>query len=188
MTAADYQRALADCVASPELCLAVRDDPEAALASYDLGDRERRRLAAMVHQPGMSTNCTLYRLNRATPIGTLLPLTCELLGDRFAGLLDGFWRASPTDMQFRNEIEAFGDHLRGLVRDGRLDEPYLADVLAFELARVALQFRPDGGGDPVAEVRFRHDPAPILTALAEGRRPPPGLPETDVRIRLTAGG
>jgi hypothetical protein len=190
VTAAGYQRALADCVASPDLCLAVRADPVAALAAYDLTGREHRRLTAIVRQPGMSTNCTLYRLNRATPIGTLLPLTCALLADRFAAVLEDFWRASPPDMQFRGEIEAFGEHVLAMTRDGRLAEPYLADVLGFELARVALQFlpdRPEDGDEPAAEVRFRHDPALLLGPLAEGRQPPPDLPEVDVRVRLAAG-
>jgi len=38
-----YQQALCDMIASPELCLRVRRDP-ASLASFDLTERERRRL------------------------------------------------------------------------------------------------------------------------------------------------
>src|SRR5262249_28404125 len=68
MTLLGYQQALCDMVASPALCVRVRKDPTSALSSYDISPKERGRLSAVAHQRGMSTNCTLHRLNRMTPI------------------------------------------------------------------------------------------------------------------------
>jgi hypothetical protein len=91
MTAVAYQRALCDLIASPKLCLEVRRRPETALAPYELTARERRRLEAVVRQPGMSVSCTLYRVNRLTPLATLHPVSCRLLGSRFVVVAERFW-------------------------------------------------------------------------------------------------
>src|SRR3981081_119963 len=94
MTLLGYQRALTTMIASPELCLRVRSDPNAALANYDLTPREHRRLAAVARQTGMSTSCTLHRVNRMTPIYSYLPLTCLLLGDDLMRETELFWSMS----------------------------------------------------------------------------------------------
>src|SRR5439155_20830181 len=74
MTMAAFQRAYADLAGSPRLCLAVRADPAAALAPYDLDAREHRRLADIVWQRGMDANCTLYRATRITGLNAVAPL------------------------------------------------------------------------------------------------------------------
>src|SRR5262245_17059209 len=96
---ADFQQALADLVASPELCQAIRDlpEPEPLLAEYRLTPRERARLIAIARHPGMSANCTVYRSNRLTPIVLNLPDTCHALGPSLRPLLDRFWATHPTD-------------------------------------------------------------------------------------------
>jgi hypothetical protein len=58
--------------------------------STELCVRERKRLE-VVWQRGMSTNCTLCRSNRITPIYTLLNYMCLPLGDQFGPLIDQFW-------------------------------------------------------------------------------------------------
>jgi hypothetical protein len=106
-----FQRALADAVASPQRCLALRQD-SSLLDAYDLEPRERQRLLAMVCHEGMSHNCTLYRANRLTPLVRSLPRTCELLGDRLAGVLEKFWVDQPdAEVQFKLEAERFGQYI-----------------------------------------------------------------------------
>ena len=68
MSVASFQQALCDLIASPSLCRALRSDPDDVMANYELSDRERRRLVEAVWQRGMSTNCSLYRSNRVTPL------------------------------------------------------------------------------------------------------------------------
>jgi hypothetical protein len=138
-----FQRAVADLVASPRRCIELRQDPTALdrvdpYGPYDLDERERRRLLAMVRHAGMSHHCTLYRANRLTPIGRGLPQTCELLGDRLSDELDTFWEREPDgEIQFRLEAERFVDHLHARLRAGELDDTGdLAAVLAIERAEL----------------------------------------------------
>ena len=196
MTAVAYQRALCDLIASPGLCLEVRRCPDMALAPYDLTARERRRLEAIVRQPWMSVSCTLYRVNRLTPLATLLPMTCRLLGDRFVGVAERFWARRSTDLQFRTETERFCDHLARELHEGRLDDRYLTEVVEFEVAANRLRFLPRDPSEhdspaiglrihpKVAVAVFHHDPALLLGALAEDRDPPQNLPDGRFPILL----
>ena len=116
MTLASFQRAYADLAASPDLCLAVRADPSASLARYELTDRERNRLAAAVWQRGMDANCTLYRATRITALNSVLPLTLGLLRDNLRDLLDDYWADHPVhDIRFASEARRFIDWLEGKI-------------------------------------------------------------------------
>lgn len=173
MTLLGYQRALSDMIASPALCLAVRADADVALDGYPLTDRERMRLRTIAHQPGMSTTCTLYRLNRMTPLARYLPLTTQLLGDRLVSEVELFWaEGTPSDLQFGPESERFARFLERRIEAGALEDPYLAEILALELAVNRVRVAPSGE-DLREIVVFRHDPFPLLGALAETRRPHP---------------
>lgn len=168
MSLLGYQQALCDLVASPQLCLGVRAD-RAALDGYDLTDRERDRIAAAVASRGMSVSCTLYRVNRITPLYSYLPLSCTLLGDGLVGQAEIYWReGKPEDLQFGPETVRFAGFLRRQLAAGAIDDPYLGEVLALELAVNALRRDP---GSPPRAVTFAHDPVPVLEALAAGRRP-----------------
>ena len=189
MTLPAFQQALCELIGSPDLCLAVRENPAAFLASYDLSPRERDRLVDIVWQRGMSTSCTLYRSNRVTPIYTLLHYTCVVLGDTLKTTLDAYWSATTLhDLEFKEEIRRFGRFLDDQIARGVIDDPFVAEVLEFELAVNDLRFAPrrailrqlaaappsntgdDGRGHPLMRVvRFRHEPAPLLAALAQGR-------------------
>jgi hypothetical protein len=185
VTLVGYQQALCDLVASPELCLRVRSDA-ATLDSYDLTDRERRRLSAVVKQPGMSTSCTLYRVNRITPLYSYLPLTCALLGDDLIVEAERYWsHGKPGDLQFGPETQRFAQFLRERFAAGALASPYVGEVLELELAANALRW---GADPPRRTVRFAHDPEPLLAALADDRQPPPELPEGDYLVELDASG
>src|SRR5579864_1813353 len=143
MSLASFQRALCDLIASPRLCLALRADPDATLAAYDLSPRERERLTTVVRQRGMSTNCTLYRSNRITPIYTLLPFTCRSLGAQFGTLIEEYWAGENyRDGQFKSEVERFSVFLRRRIAAGSIASAFTRDLLAFELARNTLEFGP----------------------------------------------
>jgi hypothetical protein len=180
-----YQQALCDLVASPELCLRVRSDT-ATLDAYDLSDRERRRLSAVVAQPGMSTSCTLYRVNRITPLYSYLPLTCTLLGDDLIVEAERYWsQGKPGDLQFGPETQRFARFLRERFAAGALASPYVGEVLELELAANALRW---GADPPRRMVRFAHDPEPLLAALADVRAPEPDLQDGDYLVELEVVG
>jgi hypothetical protein len=192
MTLPAFQRALCELIGSPDLCLAVRADASGFLSRYDLSPRERDRLLDIVWQRGMSTNCTLYRSNRVTPIYTLLHYTCMVLGDGLKSTLEAYWRASDLrDLEFKHEIHRFARFLRERIERGAIADLFVEEVLEFELAVNELRFAPrreilrqlrerHDAGNPPAElrvhplirvVRFRHEPAELLGALANGRVP-----------------
>lgn len=197
MTLLAYQQALCDLIASPQLCLNARRDIDDALSAYDLEPRELMRLSAVVQQPGMSTSCTLHRVNRITPIYSYLSLTCFLLGDRLIGEMESFWsQGKPSDLQFGPESERFARFLKQRLEAGALRDPYLAEILDLEIAVNRLRALSREGGQVlsssatdsgwsdsassrpvphplVSVVSFRHEPLSLLEALSRGRRPEP---------------
>lgn len=166
MSIAGFQQALSDLIASPQRCLRLRAGDQAGLEGYELSERERRRLAAVVLQPGMSVSCSIYRANRLTPIAGGLPCSCTALGDALPAEIEAFWAAEATDMQFGREVERFGRFLGERLRSGGLECRYLDEVLSFELALNRLRHE-----EGASTVRFAHDPVPLLEALTEGRVP-----------------
>ena len=202
MSLADFQRALADMVAAPDLALAVRNGAAGALDGYDLSARERSRLETVAAQPGMDVSCTLYRSNRLVPIALLLPYTCFVLGERIRDVAVAFWSTSPTDLQFAGEVDRFAAFLRERLRSEELDEPLLEELLDYELATKELRFLPrrrlaedsaNGEGALVLHplvrlVHFRHDPAVLLARLAANEPPPYDLDEGDFPVLLVARG
>ncbi len=104
----DFQQALADMVASPQLCRAVREQPRVLLERYDLSELEHGRLVAMAKHRGMTSNCVLYRANRLAPLVLNLPDLCRALGDDLTPLLEDYWAAYPnTDVNFLVESDRF---------------------------------------------------------------------------------
>jgi hypothetical protein len=137
-----FQRAFADLAASPRLCLAVRADPAAALAPYDLDAREQGRLARAVWQRGMDANCTLYRATRISALNSVAPLTLGLIKPVLRELLDAYWEDHPVhDVRFARETARFIAWLE--TRPDLLPEPADEIIalarreLAFEEARLA---------------------------------------------------
>jgi hypothetical protein len=213
MALQDFQRALCDLIGSPELCtrlrrasasqVTARAGVSSVLGDYDLSPRERERLLDIVWQRGMSTNCTLYRSNRVTPIYTLLHQTCVVLGARLKATVDAYWAETAlSDLEFKREIDRFGAFLKQQLANGVLTDPLLEEVLDLELAMSALRFAPrrkilahlstasSGSHDRlyrhplVRVVHFRHDPAEVLGALARGEGPR-GLPARESYLLLS---
>jgi hypothetical protein len=169
MTLVAFQTALADLVASPALCLAVRANSAAALAAYDLGEREHRRLAAVVWQRGMSANCTVYRATRVTPLYTLLPMTFAALGTAMTAELDDYWAAtSRMDVHFDIEIGRFGTHLKQRLEQGRVEIPHdplaVIDLLTIELARETLRLASANTAGKESLVTTSYEPAALMAA------------------------
>ncbi len=203
MALRDFQRAMCDLVADPELCLRLRQAPPTVLDRYELDERERWRLEEVVRQPGMSVNCSLYRANRIAPLHSSLPYSRVLLAERFGEQVSAFWRAQPAQLHFEPEVEAFGGFLRERIENGEAENPYLLETLEFELAFNALRLAPRrrllaelrerqpsaawNRHPLIRVVRFSHDPGVLLEALADGRVPE-DLAEDDHYLVLDARG
>jgi len=205
MSVTSFQQALCDLIASPRLCRALRAAPEEVLANYELSARERARLCEVVWQRGMSTNCSLYRANRVTPLYMLLTYTCRSLGDQFRSLLDEFWDGKIyRDGQFSSEVEQFAAFLRQRIADGMVSSPFTAELLEFELKLNALRSAPRKqllrevktlpapGPDtpcrihPLARlVRFHHDPDALLDAAARGVIAAAKIPRRETLLALS---
>jgi hypothetical protein len=205
MSVASFQQALCDLIASPRLCLALRAAPDEVLANYELSARERARLCDVVWQRGMSTNCSLYRANRVTPLYMLLTYTCRSLGNQFRSLLDEFWDAKIyRDGQFPSEAERFAAFLRKRIADGVVSSPFTAELLEFELKLNDLKIAPRKqvlrdvealpapGPDtpcrihPLARlVRFHHDPAALLDAAARDVIASAKIPRQEALLALS---
>lgn len=130
----DFQRALADLTASPELCRKVRRAPEILHDRYELNDKEWRRLAKITASKGMEANCMLYRANRLAPVALNLPETCDIIRDDLNRLISAYWESEPiTDVHFLVEADRFCQFL-----EQQPDLPQEAQaVLARERAIVA---------------------------------------------------
>ncbi|HEX2187833.1 MAG TPA: hypothetical protein VHG51_02990 [Longimicrobiaceae bacterium] len=190
MSLVSFQRAMADLVASPELCRELRRDPAPVLDRYDLTEVERRRLAQAAAHRGMAVNCTLYRANRIGVVYTVLGCACFVLGDRLRDEVDRFWAEwGKPDFQAQRELHRFADFLRRRMAAGELRSPYLEEVLEWELAvydsgfvprreTLAALARGERADAPLRlhpllrVVTFRHDPLALLPQL-QARRPPP---------------
>jgi hypothetical protein len=189
-----FQHALADLVASPDRCRRLTARPEDMLRDYPLSTREQVRLTSIVRHPGMSVNCTLYRASRLEALYTLLPLTCFVLGGDLQTEVEQYWQfREHTDLQFRTEAARWGAFLTQRIRDAKLSNPYVREVLAFELAASDLSYlgrlEPESPGQRISDladavwrlhpmlrvVRFDHDPAVLLKTLQDRRLPPTAL-------------
>ena len=112
MSLAQFQAALADLTASPDLVRQVRAEPGVLAGRYHLTPLETRRLAGIAASPGMEANCMLYRANRLAPVALNLPETCTALGDDLNPLISAFWDAEPTtDVHFLIEADRFARYL-----------------------------------------------------------------------------
>jgi hypothetical protein len=200
-----FQKATSDLVASPDLCRLLQSDPESVLGRYQLSPRDRHRLIDLVQQRGMSVNCTLYRFNRITPLYTLLPLTNFVLGESFIHEAEFFWETfRDSDPRFTQEVDRFGEFLMQRIDGHQIENPFVEEILKFELATNELRFVQrqeilDGPGNGsrreraaatlhlhplVRLVPFRHEPAKLLQLLKERRPLPYQLLEGDFWLLL----
>lgn len=128
-----FQRAISYFIASPSRCLELRKDASAA-CKFELTAIEHKRLLAMVNHRGMSHNCSLYRANRLTPIGTYLPKTVENLGPDLLKELEMFWLSvEDVELQFKMESERFAYWLLVRIEQGHIKNQPLKEIIYNEL-------------------------------------------------------
>ena len=140
----EFQQALADLTASPELCNLVRcsGDDEVLPARYNLTARELRRLLAIVRHPGMAAACTVYRMNRLAPMALNVRGTIRALGPALLPLVNDYWNDYPRGhAHFYVETDRFCRWLRQRISAGEPVAPEVSDILEREAAivRAALQ-------------------------------------------------
>ena len=167
MSLAAFQSALLRLIADPAFRDAVTARGTDALGS-NLTPLETSRLQRIASDRGLDINRTLHKGFRLGKLRALLPLTCRLLGARrLARELPVFWQQRPpASFSFLPEALDFCDWLARR----RLRIRYLGEVLAYERALLELE-RARTGTAPIQVVRFTHDPAALLAALADDRRP-----------------
>jgi hypothetical protein len=162
----DFQIAITKLIASPQLCMKTLINEEAFFSDFDLTDKEKRRLHSVLRQKGISACCSLYRMNRVTPVYTQLSNTSTLLGDDLIPIIEEFWQyLSATSLQFKEEVLEFGNFLMNKIELGLVKIPYLKEVLQLELAMNELSYLPQG---EFRVLRFEHDIFKILQCLAAG--------------------
>ena len=182
MSLPDFQLAFARLIASPALCESVLKDDQHFFSEFDLTGKEKMRLRSVIRQRGMSACCSLYRMNRATPLYTQLSNTSTLMGDAIVPLLVEFWQHyQDTSLQFREEVLAFGSFLMKRIEEGFVQAPFLKDILQFELAINELNYLPEGN---VRILRFEYDIYQLLYLLNSGNLFESGIEKSAVRYKL----
>lgn len=73
----------------------MREDAAVLDGRYALDERERWRLIALARDRGMQAACSVYRMNRITPLAINLRATLHALGERLPGLMTLYWQAHP---------------------------------------------------------------------------------------------
>lgn len=182
MSLYNFQRAFAKLIASPSLCESVLKDDQHFFSEFDLTEKEKIRLVSVIRQRGMSACCSLYRMNRATPLYTQLSNTCTLLNDQLLLLMEKFWKENQdTSLQFREEVLAFGAFLMKHIVDGSIQVPFLKDVLQFEIAINELSYLPEGN---FRILRFEYDIYQLLYLLNSGNFTETGIEKSTVCYKL----
>lgn len=166
MSARDFQLALASLIASPEACYRILKEGDIP-GNFTLTDKERHRLLSIISQRGMSACCSLYRMNRVTPVYSQLSNTCMLLREDLIPLVEEFWQyLSKPSLQFREEVLEFAAFLMKKIDTGEIDRPYLKEVLQLETAMNELSYLPEG---EQRILHFEHNILIILRTLADGK-------------------
>jgi hypothetical protein len=162
----DFQIALAKLIGSPQLCETVLRDETVFFAEFDLTEKEKKRLNSVLRQKGISACCSLYRMNRITPVYTQLINTSTLLGDGLVPLVEEFWLQYPEPtLQFRDEVLEFGRFLMNKIETGIVHIPYLKQVLQVEIAINELSYLPEG---EIRMLKFGLDIFKILQCVNTG--------------------
>jgi hypothetical protein len=162
----DFQLAFARLIASPRLCADTIANEDQFFAGYQLSDKEKRRLHAVLRQKGISACCSLYRMNRVTPVYSQLSNTCTILGDELIPVIEAFWNQLTTpSLQFREEVLGFGHFLMDKIDRGLVVKPYLKEILQLEMAMNEISYMPQG---EYRIISFEYDIHEILDALAAG--------------------
>ena len=135
---AEFQQALADLTASPDLCNRARKNPAILFQDYDVTQREWRRLIAIVNHPGMQCACIVYRANRLAPLLLNVNGLCKALGPELRAVASDFWRDQPeSNVHFFVEAERFCAYVQAELDRGRNLPASVPAVLTREWQAVA---------------------------------------------------
>jgi hypothetical protein len=135
----EFQQALADLVAAPEVCRQVRKNPDLLRERYNLSERELRRLVTMVDHRAMACNCMLYRANRLAPLALNLHEFCIALGPRLGPLLSEYSDQYPnTNVHFYLECDRFCQFMVKKIGEGFQLEPRVKAIFDEEFSRIKL--------------------------------------------------
>lgn len=135
---AEFQQALADLIASPDLCIEARANPDLLSLRYQITAREAKRLQGVVTHPGMKCNCMLYRANRLAPLALNLPNLIRALGGQLRGVLDDFWEQyRNTDVHFYVESYRFCEFVHEAVLRGRDLPATVPSALQLDMTNLA---------------------------------------------------
>jgi hypothetical protein len=138
----EFQQALADLTASPELCVKVRQEPAILKERYELTEREWDRLVGIVRHPGMACACTVYRANRLAPLALNIPETCRALGKQLRSVVSEYWRLYPEgNVHFFVEADRFCRFLKTKLDSDRSIAPEVRPVLVRDAAIIATALR-----------------------------------------------
>lgn len=133
----EFQQALADLTADPALCRAVRQDDAALDGRYELTAAERQRLLGIVRHEGMAAACSVYRMNRLSPLAMNLRQSLHALGPMLAPTLDAYWRAHPRGHpHFHLESERFCRFLVQRIAEGLPVSATFCSAFADDTARL----------------------------------------------------
>ena len=169
MSLIHFQQAICQLIASPATCQSFAKNPILFFSNFDLTEKETKRLISIVSQKGMVANCNLYRFNKITPIYTQLQYTCLALGPKLVPIVDHFWQKSgPTNLQFKNEIQAFGMFFKKNYKDKLPEIDYVFDLLNFEMAINKLTYT---SGRKTVSVNFKYNPDQLLPFIFENKKP-----------------
>lgn len=182
MSLSDFQIAFASLIASPQLCERTLMDETPFFSSFDLTEREKLRLRTVLRQKGISACCSLYRMNRLTPIYTQLSNTSVLLGDDLLSYVEEFWlQYSDSTLQYRDEVLKFGSFLMEQIENDSIRIPYLKEVLQLEMAINELSYRPEG---EYLIIKFGHNISKILQFINDGTLNMGTIEEDDTLYKL----
>jgi hypothetical protein len=138
----EFQQALADLTASPELCVRVRREPSVLKERYELTDREWRRLAGIVEHPGMACACMVYRANRLAPLALNIPATCRALGKHLRAVVSEYWRLYPEgNVHFFVEADRFCRFLKAKLEWDQSIAAEVGPALDRDAAMIAIALR-----------------------------------------------
>jgi hypothetical protein len=138
----EFQQALADLTASPELCVRVRREPSVLKERYELTDREWRRLAGIVEHPGMACACMVYRANRLAPLALNIPATCRALGKHLRAVVSEYWRLYPEgNVHFFVEADRFCRFLKAKLERDQSTAAEVGPALDRDAAMIAIALR-----------------------------------------------
>ena len=121
--------------------MTLRTEQELTESAYRLALARRSSRGLLLDHN--QADATPQRLNRSTPIHTILQFTCRALGVRLAGELDTFWQTVAfAELSCEKTLDRFAVFLKRRVENGTIRIHFLPELIDFELTCNELRFLP----------------------------------------------